>query len=139
MAAELKTKKNNDDVGTFLARVPNDKRRAAAQTVCRLMEEVTGEEPVMWGDSIVGFGAYHYKYASGREGDWPRIGLSPRKANLTLYFMDGFGDHSNLLDKLGKYKTAKSCLYIKSLEDIDVSVLKEMISKSYKNKAMGEA
>ena len=84
----------------------------------------------MWGDSIVGFGAYHYKYASGREGDWFLTGFSPRKQNLTLYIMSGFEEYNDLLNKLGKYKTGKACLYINKLEDVDLSVLQELVTKS---------
>ena len=84
----------------------------------------------MWGDSIIGFGKYHYKYASGREGDWMRIGFSPRKQNLTLYIMDGFEKYSELLESLGKYKTGKSCLYIKKMQDIDINILKELVKES---------
>jgi hypothetical protein len=96
------------------------------------MRDVTGEEPKMWGSSIVGFGSYHYKYASGREGDWPITGFSPRKGDLTLYITGGLDSFSDLLPKLGKHKTAKSCLYIKKLSDIDVGVLRKIISKSVK-------
>lgn len=93
------------------------------------MTEVTGEEPVLWSGSIVGFGQYHYKYASGREGDWFKVGFSPRKANLTLYFLSGFVGYEDLLSRLGPNKTAKSCLYIKRLDDVDRDVLGEMIKR----------
>jgi len=91
------------------------------------MEEVTGDKPKMWGPSIVGFGTYHYKYASGREGDWPVTGFSPRKKDLTLYIMMGFEKHADLMKQLGKYSNAKSCLYIKRLSDIHVPTLKKLI------------
>ena len=94
------------------------------------MRQVTGEEPEMWGDSIVGFGSYHYKYASGREGDWFLVGFSPRKQNLTLYIMSGFDEYDQLLVKLGKHSTGKSCLYIKQIEDVDLDVLKKLVQKS---------
>ena len=87
----------------------------------------------MWGDSIVGLGSHHYKYESGREGDWFQIGFSPRKQNLTIYFMDGFENYEDLLKKLGKYKLGKSCLYINKLEDVSITVLKELISESMKH------
>ena len=139
MTSELKTKKNDDDVNKFLDNIEDEQRRKDTKEVTRLMQETTGEKPVMWGSSIIGFGTYHYEYASGREGDWMRIGLSPRKQNLTLYIMDGFSDYDKLLGKLGKYKTGKSCLYINKLEEIDLNILREMIKKSYESKALGEA
>ena len=138
MASELKTKKNNEDVDKFLDNIEDEQRRKDTKEVTRLMQEITSEKPVMWGSSIIGFGTYHYKYASGRKGDWMRIGLSPRKQNLTLYIMDGFSDYDKLLGKLGKYKTGKSCLYINKLEEIDLTILREMIKKSYESKALGE-
>ena len=95
-----------------------------------IMMEVTGEKPKMWGPSIVGFGSYHYVYASGREGDWPLTGFSPRKQALTLYIMAGFGHYDELMSRLGKHKTGKSCLYVKRLSDIDESVLRELIAAS---------
>jgi hypothetical protein len=98
------------------------------------MEEATGSKPTMWGSAIVGFGSQHYKYASGREGDWPVIGFSPRKQNLTLYIMSGFDGQAELLKKLGKHTTGGSCLYIKRLSDIDLSTLKKLIRASVKKK-----
>ena len=100
------------------------------------MEEVTGEKAVMWGDSIVGFGTYHYVYASGREGDWPVTGFAPRKQALTLYIMSGFDQYDELLARLGKHSTGKSCLYIKRLSDVDVDVLRELVAESVAH--MGE-
>ena len=97
-----------------------------------MMKEITGESPKMWGPSIVGFGSYHYKYDSGREGDWFVAGFSPRKQSLTLYIMSGFRRYDELLAKLGKHTHGKSCLYIKKLEDVDMSVLKEMVAQSVK-------
>lgn len=94
------------------------------------MQEVTGAEPRLWGSSIVGFGDYHYKYESGREGDWFVTGFSPRKQNLTLYIMAGFDNYDQLLSRLGKYKTGKSCLYINKLDDVDLDVLKELVAQS---------
>ena len=103
--AELKTKPTNHSVEAFLNSVADDQKRQDSFTILNLMAEVTGDEPQMWGDSIVGFGRYHYKYASGREGDWFLTGFSPRKQNLTLYIMAGFDEYDNLMAQLGKYKT----------------------------------
>ena len=128
--SDLKTQKNDADVVEFLNRVENDKRREDSFVVLDLMKDVTGEEPTMWGTSIVGFGTYHYKYASGREGDWMQVGFSPRKQNMTLYIMDGFAKYEELLGKLGKHKTGKSCLYINKIEDVDQEVLKELVKES---------
>ena len=128
--AELKTRQNDQDVTEFLSNVANDKRRADAFTVLQLMGEITGIEPAMWGSSIVGFGNYHYAYASGREGDWFLTGFSPRKQALTLYIISGFAQYDHLLKRLGKFKIGKSCLYIKKLEDIDLNVLRELIEAS---------
>jgi len=128
--AELKTKRNDQSVDEFLQAIPDERRRKDCYTVLELMKKVTGEEPKMWGDAIVGFGAYHYKYASGREGDWFFTGFSPRKQNLTLYIMSGFEEYNDLLNKLGKLKTGKACLYINKLKDVDLSVLRELVTKS---------
>lgn len=128
--SDLKTKKNDADVEKFLDSVENDKRRKDSLVVLNLMREVTGEEASMWGSSIVGFGSYHYKYASGREGDWFLSGFSPRKQNLTVYIMDGFSNYDELLGRLGKHKTGKSCLYINKLEDIDQDVLRQLVMES---------
>ncbi len=128
--AELKTKRNQGDVKDFLNSVTNEKRREDSFAVLDLMKQVTGKKPEMWGDSIVGFGSYHYKYASGREGDWFLVGFSPRVQNLTLYIMAGFDEYETLLGKLGKHTTGKSCLYIKNLENVDMEVLKELVRQS---------
>ena len=128
--AELKTKKNEESVEGFLNSVENEKKREDSFAILNLMKEVTGEEPAMWGPSIVGFGNYHYKYASGREGDWFKTGFSPRKRNFTLYIMDGFAQYDKLLGKLGKHSTGKSCLYINKLEDVDLETLKELVKQS---------
>ena len=128
--AELKTKRNKGNVEAFLNSVPDEKKRQDSFMVMELMKQVTGKEPEMWGDSIVGFGSYHYKYASGREGDWFITGFSPRKQNLTLYIMSGFDEYDQLLNKLGKHSTGKSCLYIKKIEDVDFDMLKELVKKS---------
>ena len=128
---ELKTKINDASVESFLKTIPEDKKRQDSFAILNMMKEVTGEEPKMWGTSIIGFGTYRYKYASGQEGDWLRIGFSPRKQNLSLYIMSGFQQNEELMAKLGKYSTGKGCLYIKRLEDIDQSVLKELIKASF--------
>jgi hypothetical protein len=128
--AELKTQPNDGSVEAFLESVENQRRREDAFTVLGLMKRVTGEEPVMWGPSIIGFGTYHYKYESGREGDWFVAGFSPRKQSLTLYIMSGFSKHDELMGKLGKYKTGKSCLYINRLDDVDMKVLEELVRSS---------
>lgn len=128
--AELKTQKNDGDVIAFLNGVAHEKRRTDSFKVLELMKEVTGETPKMWGNSIIGFGQYHYKYASGREGDWFLTGFSPRKQSLTLYIMAGFDDYDELMSRLGKYKTGKSCLYINKLEDVDQDVLRTLVKKS---------
>lgn len=131
--SDVKTKKNEASVEGFLKSVENDKRREDSFVVLDLMKEVTGEKPTMWGTSIVGFGSYHYKGASGREGDWMKVGFSPRKQNMTLYIMDGFDSYNSLLQKLGKYKTGKSCLYINKLEDVDQTVLRKLVQQSFKS------
>jgi len=128
--SDPKTRPTDDSVEAFLNSVEDDKKREDAFALLRLMKEVTGEEPTMWGDSIVGFGSYHYRYASGREGDWFLTGFSPRKRNLTLYIMAGFDEYDDLLEGLGKYKTGKSCLYLNRLEDVDVQVLRELVRRS---------
>jgi hypothetical protein len=128
--AELKTQPNDQRVEDFLYSVADVIKRQDSFTILELMGQVTGSKPIMWGDSIIGFGSYHYKYASGREADWFLTGFSPRKRSLTLYIMSGFEGYDKLLGKLGKYSTGKSCLYIKVLEDVDQDVLRELVSKS---------
>ncbi len=131
--AELKTKLNNRSVERFLNGVPDKQKRQDCFTLLKLMQQVTRAEPKMWGSSIVGFGRYHYVYASGREGDWFVAGFSPRKQNLTLYLMGGFEQYDTLLQKLGKHKTAKACLYINRLDDIHLPTLKKLIQHSVKH------
>jgi len=134
---EPKTKPTVQSVEGFLNAIPDEQKRADAFAIVKLMKQVTRLEPTMWGSSIVGFGRYHYKYASGREGDSCLVGFSPRKQNLTLYLMLGVADYSDLLNKLGKHKTGKGCLYINTLADVDVPTLKELIKQSVKQlKAM---
>lgn len=130
--AELKTKINDKSVDEFLNGLPDEKKRQDSFRIKKMMEEITGEPAKMWGDSIIGFGSYHYKYTSGQEGDWMLTAFSPRKQNLTLYIMPGFEHYEHLMKKLGKYKTGKSCLYIKKLEDVDLEILKELIDLSVK-------
>lgn len=126
----LKTTKNDQSVEDFLNRVDDEKKRTDSFSILQLMKDVTGEEPQMWGDSMIGFGTYQYKYASGREGEWFLTGFSPRKQNLTLYIMSGFSEYETLLEKLGKYKTGKSCLYLNTLEDVNLDVLEELVRLS---------
>ena len=128
--ADMKTTRNDASVDAFLAGVDNEKRRDDCRTVIAIMQRVTDEDPVMWGPSIVGFGSYHYKYDSGREGDFFLTGVAPRKQALTVYIMPGFNSYDGLMTKLGKHKTGRSCLYIKKLEDVDLTVLEELITKS---------
>ena len=128
--AKLKTRPTNQSVDEFIASVENETKRSDCEVLLELMQQLTGESPVMWGDSIVGFGNYHFKYESGRELDWMLAGFSPRKQNLTIYFMGGFKNQELLLEKLGKAKNSVGCLYIKKLADIDMEVLTEMIKLS---------
>ena len=130
--AENKTKPNAKSVPEFLEQIEDPKRRSDCLTIAALMEKLSGSKPVMWGDSIVGFGDYHYEYASGRKGDWFQVGFSPRKQNLTVYVMGYLEFYSDLLEGLGKYKHGKGCLYIKKLEDIDMDVLENLITTSIK-------
>ena len=131
-STELKTKLNDASVTDFLNSVEDEQKRKDSLEIMKMMKQVTKAEPKMWGTSIVGFGSYHYKGASGREGDWMLIGFSPRKQNLTLYIMPGFERYPELMKKLGKHTTGKSCLYIKRLSDVDTGVLKELMAESVK-------
>jgi hypothetical protein len=131
--AELKTKPTQASVKEFLNQISDKERREDCFAITKMMEEVTGDKPKMWGPSIVGFGTYHYKYASGREGDWPVTGFSPRKKDLTLYIMMGFEKHPELMEQLGKHSVGKSCLYIKRLSDVHLPTLKKLIKASVKD------
>ena len=131
--SQLKTQKTDASVEEFLKSVTNEKKREDSYAILELMREVTGEEPSMWGASIIGFGAYKYKYASGREGEWPVVGFSPRKQNLALYIMSGFDEYDSLLSDLGKHKVGKACLYINKFEDVDQDVLRELIQQSVRH------
>ncbi len=125
MSSEAKTRPTPASVADFIAALPDDRRRADAQAVCAILEQATGFEPVMWGASIIGFGAYHYRYESGREGDAPLVGFSPRKASLVLYLAPG-EDRADLLGRLGKHKAGAGCVYVNRLSDVDASVITEM-------------
>lgn len=130
--AENKTKPTTKSVPDFLNAIEDPVRREDCLRLAAMMEELTGSKPKMWGDSMVGFGDYHYKYASGREGDWFLTGFSPRKQALTLYIMGYLEFYKDVLEGLGKFKHGKGCLYIKKLEDIDLEKLKTLISTSIK-------
>lgn len=131
--AELKTKETNASVEKFLNQIPDEARREECFKIAKMMEEITGSKPKMWGASLVGFGSYHYKYASGQEGDWPLTAFSPRKQNLTVYIMPGFAEYGELMKQLGKHSTGRSCLYIKRLSDVHVPTLKKLIRASVKH------
>ncbi|NNJ89674.1 MAG: DUF1801 domain-containing protein [Eudoraea sp.] len=128
-----KTIPTTESVDEFLASIPDVQKRMDCITLQHLMKEVTKEDPVMWGSSIVGFGEYHYKYDSGREGDMLMTGFSPRSQNISIYIIAGFKRYEVLMKKLGKHKTGKSCLYVKRLSDIDLDVLKELIAASHEH------
>ena len=130
MNDERKTVETDADVNSFLDSIENTRRREDAGRLLELMCEITREPPRMWGASIVGFGSYHYKYESGREGDSLRVGFSPRKQNLAVYIMPGFERFGALLAKLGKHRTGKSCLYLNKLDDVDLGVLEEIVRES---------
>lgn len=127
---ELKTTLSDKDPLDFLNTISDEKKRRDALTILRLMEDVTGYPAQIWGDNIVGFGKYRYRYASGQTGEWPLVAFSPRKQNLTLYIMAGFEQYESLMTRLGKHKTGKSCLYINKIEDIDLNVLRELVRAS---------
>lgn len=129
---ELKTKKNDASVTDFIAKVPDEKKRQDATALLEIFEKITGEKAMMRGDSIIGFGEYHYKSTrSSQEGDRPLTGFSPRKQNISLYIMPGIGKYGDLLKDLGKHKVSKGCcLYIKRLSDVDISVLEKIIKQS---------
>lgn len=126
MAYEAKTKATEVSVADFIAAVEHPQRRADAETLCALFEEISGEPPKMWGPSIIGFGSYHYRYASGHEGDAPRLGFSPRKAQTVVYVMSGFVGQEAMIARIGKVKTSVACMYVNRLDQIDLAVLREM-------------
>jgi len=129
--AKLKTRQNDASVADFLNNIEDEKKRQDSYRIVEIIKDVTKEQPKMWGNSIIGFGQYHYKYKSGREGDWMKTGFSPRKQNLTVYAMCDVKKFAELLNRLGKHKTGKGCLYIKKLADVDQDVLRELISETY--------
>ena len=131
--AELKTKRTEASVDDFIAGIADEQRREDCRALLAMMKRVTKAPPKMWGASMVGFGSYHYTYASGREGDWFLAGFSPRRQDLTVYVMAGFEDYPELMARLGKYKTGKSCLYLKRLSDVDAAVLEKLIAVSVKD------
>ena len=130
--AELKTKMTGASVDEFLGGIPSQQTREDCFKIVDIMKLVTNEEPKMWGTSIVGFGLIHPKYASGRELDWMIVGFSPRKQNLTIYLTGNFKQDTDLLEKLGKFKTGGGCLYIKKLQDVDIKILQDLIERSVK-------
>ncbi len=137
--AENKTAPTDVPVEAFLASVEHPVRRQDGEAVVELMRDITGQEPVMWGPSIIGFGSYHYKYASGHEGDAAAVGFSPRKGNLALYGLTYAPESAPLLERLGKHKTGAACLYVNKLADIDLDVLKELIELGYRTITTAEA
>ena len=130
--AEPKTRPTEASVSAFLGTVADPARRAECRAVAKMLEEVTGEQPTMWGPSIVGFGRYRYRGANGKDAEWPVIGFSPRKMDLTLYLMPGVARFGALTAKLGRYKSGKSCLYVRRLADVDVKVLRQLCAASVK-------
>jgi len=122
--AELKTKKTQASVEAFIGRIEDERTKEDCRALVEIMRQATKAEPKMWGSSIVGFGSHHYRYASGREGDWFLAGFSPRSQNLTLYITSGFEEFDELLGSLGRHSTGKSCLYIKRLDDVHLPTLK---------------
>src|SRR5580704_1276134 len=132
--AENKTKETQLSVAAFIAALTDDAKRADAKALIKLMQDATGEKPKMWGPSIIGFGSYHYVYESGREGDTPLVGFSPRKATTVLYGLLGSGESGALLAKLGKHTAGKGCLYIKKLGDVDREVLEALVVEAVSSK-----
>jgi hypothetical protein len=132
MSTELKTKLSSQSPESFINSLTDPQRKADSLKLLKLMAEITGQKPELWGQSIIGYGRLNYKYASGKEDEWMKVAFSPRKANLTIYIMSGFDGFEELLTKLGPYKMGKSCLYIKKLDDIDIKILTKMIKESLK-------
>lgn len=132
-----KIKPTSSSVTTFLSSVENNRRRTDGFELLKIMKEITKEKPVLWGSSIVGFGLYHYKYKSGREGDTFMVGFSPRKKSLSVYLSvylkQGISQYNSLFEKLGKHKLGKACLYINKLEDVDMDILREIISRTFED------
>lgn len=132
MMTEIKTKKNETSAEAFLQAIPDETKRNDSIAIVEMMKQVSGCEPKMWGESIIGFGDTHYKYESGREGDWFKVGFSPRKQNLTIYLIYGFENDRELMRRLGKHKTGKACLYINKLADVDMAALRELVQRAVK-------
>ncbi len=132
-SSDMVTVPTRASVTQFINAVENETRRKDAKTLLSMMKKLTGDKPVMWGPSIIGFGEYHYKYDSGREGDFMLVGFSPRKTNMVLYVLGSLKDDDPLIGKLGKHKRGRSCLYVNKLDDVDLGVLEKMITKSYNN------
>ena len=130
MAKENKTKPTTENVEKFIQSVDNEQKRADSFELIELMKKVTGKEAEIWGASIIGFGNYHYKYASGHEGDPPLVGFSPRKSAISLYVFTGLNEHENLLEGLGKFTMGKACIYVKKLSDIDLNVLEKIMKET---------
>jgi len=128
--AALKTKATSDNVQQFLNSLENDQKRSDCITLLELLEDITSEKACMWGAAIIGFGRYHYVYDSGREGDWFLTGFAPRKQNITIYLMGGLTEHAHLMEKLGKYKQGKGCIYINKLSDINTTLLRSLCEAS---------
>ena len=130
-----KTVETEASVENFINSVDSEQKRRDSWVLIAMMQEITSCQPKMWGTSLVGFGSYHYKYASGRKGDWMLVGFSPRKQSLTLYIVSGFAEYDELMAKLGKHRTGKSCLYINKLDDVDMSILRELVRQSVEHVA----
>jgi hypothetical protein len=130
---ELKTKVNDTSVVNFLNKIDDEHKRNESFQLLDIFAKLSGHEPKMWGNSIIGFGSYHYKYASGQEGEWMKLGFSPRKQKFSIYIMSGFDKLEKNLEKLGKYKTGKACLYVNKLADIDLKKLERLITESFKH------
>lgn len=135
--AKIKTVPTNADVMEFIARLDDNQQQRDSETLVSLMQRVSGEPPVLWGTAIIGFGTYHYIYASGREGDMPRIAFSPRKGKLVLYLTNDAKKYESICERLGKHKTSKACVYINKLTDVDEGVLKELIGTAYQDMSEG--
>lgn len=133
-----KTIPTNTEVKSFLNNIESEQRRVDGFELLKIMEKITKEKPVMWGDNVIGFGSIHYKYKSGREGDFFKVGFSPRKRSLSIYLMSGFNQLKDLLGMLGKHRLGKSCLYINKLDDVDVDILREIIKKTLNYLKNGE-
>jgi hypothetical protein len=133
------SKRGPKDVEAYIASIPDEGQRRDAAALVELMRRAAGHPPAMWGSGMVGFGSYHYRYASGREGDWFLVGFAPRRKSLTVYLMGGFTEYESLLARLGKHSTGKSCLYIKRLDDVDLDVLEELVRRSVASMQRGSA